>query len=526
VHDASDLPGPSDKEGVRIERDRLSLLLEVTNVLVTQRDLPALLHALSNCVSRVVPHDYVSVVLYPDFARDPRLLRYHLVMVDGMRRTELEGRDIRMLEDAVEMYAPGEPLVFDIGFIERRNPPVAQLIGQFGIRSFCALALRTARRTLGILVVGSRRTDAFTPAQVELLHQISGQIAIAIENAASYTELEALKERLSNENVYLEEEVRTQHGFMDIVGNSRSLREVLAQLETVAPTDATVLLLGETGTGKELLARAVHDRSARRARPFVKVNCAAIPAPLLEGEMFGHERGAFTGAVSARAGRLEIADKGTLFLDEVGDLPLEIQAKMLRALQEHEFERLGSSRTVRVDLRFIAATNRPLGAMVESGAFRADLFYRLNVFPIWIPPLRERPEDIPPLVRSLVAKHATRLKRPIVTIPAAVMEELAANDWPGNVRELANVIERAVILSPEDTLCLQPSRAPIRRPRAADVRTASRRLDDIEREAIVDALKAANGVISGEEGAAARLGLKRTTLQSRMRKLGIQRQYQ
>jgi formate hydrogenlyase transcriptional activator len=518
--------GSSDKDPVRAERDRLSLLLEVTNLLVTQRDMPALLHAISNCVSQVVPHDYVSVVLYPDFAADPCLVRYHLLMVDGTRRTELEGREFRMREDAVAMFMSGQPLFFEISFIEQRNPPVARLIGQFGIQSFCSVALRTARSTLGLLVVGSRQKDSFGAAQGELLSQISGQIAIAIENAVSYTELETLKERLSNENLYLEEEVRSQHGFMHIVGNSRALREALAQVETVAPTDATVLLLGETGTGKELLARAVHDRSARHARPFVKVNCAAIPAPLLEGEMFGHERGAFTGAVSARAGRFEVADKGTFFLDEVGDLPLEIQAKMLRALQEHEFERLGSSRTVKVDVRVIAATNRALGSMVESGQFRADLFYRLNVFPIWVPPLRDRVEDIPPLVRYLVGKHIKRLKRPVLTIPTAVMDELVANDWPGNVRELENVIERAVILSPNGALRLPPSRASIRRPGVADLRTASRRLDEIERDAIVDALKAANGVISGKDGAAARLGLKRTTLQSRMRKLGIQRQYQ
>ena len=386
--------------------------------------------------------------------------------------------------------------------------------------------MRTARRNIGTLNVGSRQAEAFKPAGVELLQQVSGQIAIAIENAVSYAELDALKERLANENLYLEEEVRTQHGFMDIVGNSRALREVLAQVETVAPTTATVLLLGETGTGKELIARAVHDRSPRHARPFVKVNCAAIPALLLEGEMFGHERGAFTGAVSARAGRLEIADRGTFFLDEVGDLPLELQAKMLRALQEHEFERLGSSRTMRVDVRFIAATNRPLGAMVESGEFRADLFYRLNVFPIWIPPLRERPEDIPVLVRYLVAKHAKRLKRSIATVPTAVMNELIASTWPGNVRELENVIERAVIITSEGPLRLPPSRASVSRPRAADRHAVPGRLEDIERDAIVSALRAANGVISGEHGAAAKLGLKRTTLQSRMRKLGIQRHYQ
>jgi formate hydrogenlyase transcriptional activator len=509
-----------------IEREPLSLLLEVTNLLVTQRDVPSLLHALSNCVSRVIPHDYASVIMYPDYARDPRLIRFELVMVDGVRRVELEGLEVRMLEDAVAIFAAGKPLVFDLSWIQARNPPVAEIIGQFGIRCFCVRPLTTARRHVGTLNVGSRRMDAFTPEQVELLHQISGQIAIAIENAASYAELGALKERLANENLYLEEEVRSQHGFMNIVGNSRALREVLSQVETVAATDATVLLLGETGTGKELIARAVHDRSPRRQRPFVKVNCAAIPSALLEGEMFGHERGAFTGAISARAGRLEIADKGTFFLDEVGDLPLELQAKMLRALQEHEFERLGSSRTQRVDVRVIAATNRPLGSMVEAGTFRADLFYRLNVFPIWIPPLRDRREDIPVLVQYLAMKHATKLKRKIATIPKAVMDELVESEWPGNIRELENVIERAVILSRDDVLRLPASSASVRPPHTADGQSAPRRLDQIEREAIVAALGAADGVLSGPDGAAARLGLKRTTLQSRMRKLGIERRYQ
>jgi formate hydrogenlyase transcriptional activator len=507
-------------------REPLSLLLEVTNLLVTQRDLPSLLHALSECVARVIPHDYASVATYPDYAGNPRLLRSDLVVCDGRRREELEKRELGIRVESAAQLATGAPLVFTIDLVRAHNPSLAATFDPLGLQSFCSLQLRTARRAIGTLNVGSRQLNAFTPADVELLKQISGQIAIAIENASSYAELEALKERLANANHYLEEEVRSQHGFLDIVGDSHVLRDVLAQVETVAGTNATVLLLGETGTGKELIARAVHDRSVRRDRPFVKVNCAAIPSPLLEGEMFGHERGAFTGAVSSRPGRLEIADKGTFFLDEVGDLPLEMQVKMLRALQEHEFERLGSSRTLRVDVRVIAATNRPLGSMVESGQFRADLFYRLNVFPIWIPPLRERREDIPGLVQYLVAKHATRLKRTILSIPAAVMDELAASEWPGNVRELENVIERAVILSSEGTLRLPESRHSIKRPRTSVNPAPSGRLADIERDAIVGALHACRGVISGDQGAAARLGLKRTTLQSRMRKLGIQRRYQ
>ena len=516
----------SESDRVRLERDALSLLLDVTNLLLTHRDLPSLFHSLSDCVGRVIPHDYACVATYRDYANAPRRLKYELIVADGTRRAELEARELLMSEPFALHMAEGRPLVFDVEYVHENNPSLAAIFSSLGLRSFCALPLRTARRTVGLLNVGSRRADAFTPPAVQLLRQISWQIAIAMENAASYAELEALKERLANEKLYLEEEVRSQHGFMDVVGNSRALREVLAQVETVAPTDATVLLLGETGTGKELLARAVHDRSLRRARPFIKVNCAAIPAPLLEGEMFGHERGAFTGAVAARIGRLEIADSGTFFLDEVGDLPLEIQAKMLRALQEHEFERLGSSRTQKVDVRVIAATNRPLGSMVESGQFRADLFYRLNVFPIWIPPLRERPEDIPLLVRYLVAKHAKRLNRPIVTIPTSVMDELIGNEWPGNVRELENVIERAVILSPKGSLRLPPMTVSIRRARSGHHTSEPGRLNEVERNAIVAALQSANGVVSGSKGAAAKLGLKRTTLQSRMRKLGIQRKYQ
>jgi formate hydrogenlyase transcriptional activator len=328
-----------------------------------------------------------------------------------------------------------------------------------------------------------------------------------------------LKERLAIENIYLEDELRESHGFSGIVGESLALRRVVQAVARVADTDSTVLLLGETGTGKELIARALHDRSARRGRSFVRVNSAAIPVTLVESELFGHERGAFTGAYAPRVGRLEIADSGTLFLDEIGELPLDIQPKVLRAVQEGEFERVGSSRTLRVDVRVIAATNRDLPAMVDAGQFRSDLFYRLNVFPIELPPLRDRREDIPLLVRHLVARHAQRLKRPVHVIPSSVMKALTQWDWPGNIRELDNVLERAVILSRNGAL---PATVPGLTRRVAPA-AGPTRLADIERAAILSALRSSSGLISGPAGAAARLGLKRTTLQSRMRKLGIHR---
>jgi formate hydrogenlyase transcriptional activator len=413
-------------------------------------------------------------------------------------------------------------MVFDMAYIQHGNPPLAQLLDRDRLRRFCSVPLKTARTSIGTLTVASRREKEFEPEAVDLIVKVSGQIAIAIENAMAYEEILTLKERLAVQNVYLEGELRESHGFSGIVGESPSLRRVLQQVERVAATDSTVLLFGETGTGKELIARALHDRSARHGRAFVRVNSAAIPAGLVESELFGHERGAFTGAHAPRVGRLEIANHGTLFLDEIGDLPFDVQPKVLRALQEGEFERVGSSRTLRVDVRVIAATNRDLQAMVDAGAFRSDLFYRLNVFPLELPPLRERREDIPLLVRHLVARHAQRLKRPIHTIPASVMTALTKWDWPGNIRELDNVLERSVILSDNGTLHAEPPGGARRTTPAAALRGAIK-LADIERDAILSALRSSSGVVSGPDGAAVRLGIKRTTLQSRMRKLGIRR---
>jgi formate hydrogenlyase transcriptional activator len=391
------------------------------------------------------------------------------------------------------------------------------------MRVLCSIPLLAHDRALGALDLGARRDDAFRPEELELLGQVANQIAIAVENAQAYREISELKERLAKEKLYLEEEIRTEHNFEEIVGESDSLRRVLKQVETVAPTGSTVLIRGETGTGKELIARALHELSPRRERTFVKINCAAIPTGLLESELFGHEKGAFTGAISQKIGRFELAHEGTLFLDEVGDIPAELQPKLLRVLQEQEFERLGSTRTVRVDVRLVAATNRDLAQMVADGEFRNDLFYRLNVFPVMLPPLRERRDDIPRLVRHFAQKVARRMGRRIETIPADAMEALVQYSWPGNIRELENVIERAVILSPGPTLqinLLELAAPPVQtNHHAAGVVT----LNDAEREHILEALRETRWVLGGPNGAAARLAMKRTTLQSKMKKLGIVR---
>jgi formate hydrogenlyase transcriptional activator len=350
---------------------------------------------------------------------------------------------------------------------------------------------------------------------------VADQVAIAVENALAYREIAELKDRLAQEKVYLEDEIRSELNFEEIVGRSPALRSVLQEIETVAPTDSTVLIYGETGTGKELIARAIHNLSTRSKNNFVKLNCAAIPTGLLESEMFGHEKGAFTGAVAQRIGRFELANHGTVFLDEIGEIPLELQPKLLRVLQEREFERLGSSRTLRTDARLIAATNRDLAAMVEDQKFRADLFYRLNVFPVHVPPLRERQEDIPLLVRHFVQQFARRMGKAVDTIPAETMNVLVRYHWPGNIRELQNMLERAVILSagpvlkvPLHDLHAQP--APVTSAKATT-------LQEAERRHILEALDAADWVISGPKGAATALGLKRSTLQARMEKLGIRR---
>jgi len=381
------------------------------------------------------------------------------------------------------------------------------------------------------LGVCSTQENAYSQDDVSFLGQVASQIAVAVDNALAYGQISQLKEKFARENVYLESELRSELHFEEIVGKSEALRRVLKEVETVAPTDSTVLIYGETGTGKELIARALHNLSSRRSNAFVKLNCAAIPTGLLESELFGHEKGAFTGAITQRVGRFELAHRGSIFLDEVGEIPLELQPKLLRVLQEREFERLGSTRTLCSDARLIAATNRDLKEMVEDQKFRSDLFYRLNVFPIRVPALRDRPADIPLLVRRFVHEFSRRNNRMIDTIPSETMEAFVRYHWPGNVRELQNVIERAVIISKGPVLNvplaeLKPDMSTKASPAVKEARSVSQeslqdRLDNAERTEILRALEEANGVVAGPKGAAARLGIKRSTLQLRMQKFGI-----
>jgi formate hydrogenlyase transcriptional activator len=389
-----------------------------------------------------------------------------------------------------------------------------------GVRSYIVVPLTSKGRAFGTLNVASGTPNAYSEEDAAFLEEIAAKISLAIENAEAYEEISRLKAQLEQENLYLQEEIKTEHNFEDIVGQSRPIKGVLKAVETVAPTDATVLLLGETGTGKELIARAIHNLSSRKNRALVKVNCAALPAGLIESELFGHEKGAFTGALARKIGRFELADRGTIFLDEIGDLPMELQAKLLRVLQEGEFERVGGTQTIKVDVRVIAATNRDIEKAVEEGRFREDLYYRLNVFPVRIPPLRERKEDIAILVKYFAMNYSARLGRKIETIPQRSMNALLAYSWPGNVRELENVIERSVITSPGVELELGNW---LPKPAFAPRRERMLTLEVLERQHIVEVLELTGWQVSGERGAAELLGLKPTTLEARMKRLGIRR---
>lgn len=497
-----------------------ALLLEISMVLLSNLDVRELFTAISATLRRIMPHEYASLALYGPDSKDLRLLS-----LEHPDKESALGKE--MLSPAQEALAgcamnSRQPLVLNDLESGAARSRAADRLAAGGVKSACFLPLITQDRVLGTLNLVSRLKGAFGTQQVDLLQQVAGHVAIALDNAMTYRKVAELKERLAEEKLYLEEEIRTEYHFEEIIGESPVLKRILKQVESVGPTNATVLILGETGTGKELIARAIHDLSPRRDRTFVKLNCAAIPTGLLESELFGHEKGAFTGAISQKIGRLELAHEGTLFLDEVGDIPLELQPKLLRALQEKEFERLGSTRTIPVDVRLLAATNRDLARMVADRQFRSDLYYRLRVFPITVPPLRERAEDIPILVRYFAQKHADRMHRRIEIIPPEAMEALVRWHWPGNVRELENIIERAVILSPGPVLRVPLAElAPIEGEKG-DGETAGT-LEDAEREHILRMLRQSRGIISGPNGAAALLGLKRTTLNSKMRKLGITR---
>jgi formate hydrogenlyase transcriptional activator len=525
-------------EELQRQNDRLQLLLNLTSRITSSLDLRDVLRAVAANIRQVIHADAAAFAL-----RDVASGKYRIFAIDFPRGKGGVKEELLVTPSAAAKKAMDtlKPLVIDT----RRKEEVAceayDIVTQEGIKAICLIPLVNRGRVVGNLTI-SRTTDVpFISDDVDFLSQASGQVAIAIENALAYQEISELKDKLAQEKLYLEEEIRAEMGFERIIGNSAALKHALQLVETVAPNDSTVLLLGETGTGKELIARAIHEHSRRKGRTFVKLNCAAIPTGLLESELFGHEKGAFTGAITQKVGRLELADQGTLFLDEVGDIPIEIQPKLLRALQEREFERLGSTHTRKVSVRLVAATNRDLEKMVANKEFRSDLYYRLNVFPIRIPPLRERREDIPLLVSYFVQKFANQMQKRIESVPSAVMKGLTAGEWPGNIRELENFIERAVILTRGKSL--EAPLAELRKMHAEKVRDeviaekkrtvrkASSSPPDInavageyekkQRDEIIDALTACKGRVGGTDGAAIRLGINRTTLLYRMRKLAI-----
>lgn len=508
------------------ERDRLSILLEVNNAVVSVLDLRELLNAVSASLRRLVPHEYASLSLYD---RETHRLQIHALDFPVSKGLLQEGLSVPVEGSPTgRALTTRQPVFITRSDIAQFGSDIARRILDEGLKSACCLPLVSHDRPLGTLVVASLKDETFPEKDAQLLQHVANQIAIAVENSLAFHRVVDRANTLSEEKLYLQDEIRAEYNFEEIIGESPALKGILEQLQTAAPTDSTILILGETGTGKELIARAIHNLSTRREKTLVKVNCAAIPTGLLESELFGHERGAFTGAIAQRIGRFELAHRGTIFLDEVGDIPLELQPKLLRVLQEHEFERLGSARTIRVDPRLVAATNADLTQKVAANQFRADLYYRLNVFPIVVPPLRERREDIPLLVRYFAQKYAQRMKKPIDTIPARAMAALVEYAWPGNVRELENFIERAVILSrgaelqvPLVELRHRPMLTSAISPTVSS--NALGTLEHAEREHIKRALGETNWVIGGPTGAAAKLGMKRTTLQSRMRKLGIAR---
>lgn len=500
------------------ERDRLRVLLEINNALVSTLDVRQLFQMIARSLRRVLHHEYTSLALLD---KKTNRLRVRALDFSGGQGLIHEEMSVPIEKSpAGHAFSARLPQRYSRTDLERFDSDITRRLIAEGMRVECCIPLITREQALGTLNVASFRDSAFPQEDQDLLTQVAAQVAIAVENALAFQEIAELKNKLTEEKLYLEDEIRTEHNFEEIVGESPALKALLYQLQTVAPTDSTVLILGETGTGKELIARALHNLSTRRDRTFVKINCAAIPTGLLESELFGHERGAFTGAIAQKLGRFELADKGTLFLDEVADIPPELQPKLLRVLQEQEFERLGSTRTRRVDVRLVAATNRDLGRMVENGQFRSDLFYRLNVFPLSVPPLRERPEDVATLVRYFAQRYARRLNRHIETVSAESIAALERYHWPGNIRELENLIERAVILSPSPVLHIPLSELKSNpNGPAAGLPT----LAEAEKDHIMRALEESKWVLGGPKGAAAMLGMKRTTLQSRMQKLGISR---
>ena len=504
---------------LRKEMDRLQMLLDVSTVVASNWNLWQAFPRISARIRRVLRHEYAGFELHDAntglLVRQVEDFPLGKGLLSSLPISPLNSPSGRSLQE-------GAPVIFSKKQMQGFEAEITKNLLAEGLRSLCCVPLLRPNGPLGVLVLGSTRRDAFHPEDLGLLKQVAAQFAVALENQRAAAEIELLKQRLGEEKKYLEGDLPSEGPFEEIIGDSPALKQVLNQVGIVALSDATVLIQGETGTGKELIARAIHRMSRRRQAAFIKLNCAAIPTGLLESELFGHERGAFTGAISSKVGRLELADGGTLLLDEVGEIALEMQPKLLRVLQDHEFERLGSNRTIKVDLRLIAATNRDLAEDMAKHQFRRDLFYRLSVFPIRVPPLRERPEDIPLLIRYFVRKFATRMDRPIESIPKETMQTLTRLPWPGNVRELENLMERSVILSEGNVLRVPLSE--LRTESGALLSQPDQSLDVAEREHIIRVLRETRGVLSGPDGAARRLGLKRTTLQSKMQRLKIARQ--
>ena len=519
------------------QNERLKLLLNLTSRITSNLKFRDLLREIAANIREVIHADAAGIAFYDEASDKSRIYVIDFPNAKGFAKEEIL---VTPGDAFMRAWESSKPVTLAANDRKELGTETYELVAAEGLNAHCLIPLVSRDRPVGVLIL-ARRGEGFTLEDVDFLREASGQIAIAIENALAYRQISQLKDKLAQEKLYLEEEIRSEMNFENIIGNSPALKHVLDLVETVATSDSTVLLLGETGTGKELIARAIHDRSRRKERTFVKLNCAAIPTGLLESELFGHEKGAFTGAITQKLGRMELADQGTLFLDEVGDIPIEIQPKLLRALQEREFERLGSTHTRRVNIRLVAATNRDLEQMIAAREFRSDLYYRLHVFPIRIPPLRERKEDIPQLVSYFVQKFAKQMQKKIEAISPAVMKGLTAWDWPGNIRELENFIERAVIVTRGKSL-----EAPVEELRKTNTvmfphaeqhnveQIAGERTDSQsdqtsvadeyerrQRDEIIRALTACKGRVGGTDGAAASLGMNRTTFVSRMKKFGI-----
>lgn len=502
------------------ERDNFRILVAITNAVLSRLDIDELVSEVAKEIHRYFRIDAISVVLRSNRKGKLNIYSTHYLDASHPVHDQSEVDEAGTLTERV--FKSKEMLLLNLHEHDPLAPYEKMLFEMWDnkIQTLCLLPLMSGNTLLGVLKLAQCDEKVFTTTNLKLLRQIAERVSIAIDNALAYREIQRLKERLVDENLALTEQLNNvESEFGEIIGRSEAMNSVLKQVEMVAQSDSTVLILGETGTGKELIARAIHNLSGRNSRRMVKMNCAAMPAGLLESDLFGHERGAFTGASAQRIGRFELADKSSLFLDEVGDMPIELQPKLLRVLQEQEFERLGSNKLIHTDVRLIAATNRDLKQMVADREFRSDLYYRLNVFPIHLPPLRERPEDIPLLVKAFTFKIARRLGRNIDSIPAETLRLLSRMEWPGNVRELENVIERAVLLTRGSVLQLSlPEMSIETEPLAAEVLPEE---GEDEYQLIVRVLKESNGVVAGPKGAAQRLGLKRTTLLSRMKRLGI-----